>query len=72
MMMVFFSPKLQEHHQVSKIYNFSHFFGQYNPFEKWAFFGLGPLIEPQRTQNQNSAYKSQLKTENFFLNKSKK
>jgi len=34
-----FSPKFQEHHQVSKIYNFSHFFGPYNPLEKWAFLG---------------------------------
>jgi thiosulfate reductase cytochrome b subunit len=42
----FFSPKLQEHHQVSKNYNFSHFFGSYNPFEKMAFFGLDPLLLP--------------------------
>ena len=40
----FFSPKLQEHHQVSKNYNFYHFFGPYNPFEKMAFFGLDPLV----------------------------
>ena len=29
---------------MSKIYNFSHFFGPYNPFEKWAFFELDPLV----------------------------
>jgi hypothetical protein len=39
----FFSPKLHGHHQVSKLYNFGHFFYPYNPIENLALFGLDPL-----------------------------
>jgi hypothetical protein len=46
-----FSPKLQEHHQVSKNYNFYHFFGPYNPFEKNGIFSAGP----PKSESQHNA-----------------